>query len=296
MPRWRLELMCVPRHDVSFAIPEFSCSISSVARSYDEFWNQSGLRMSGFSDVPLAIPSDAPLFHDTFEAKYVTQYLEDYVDNHIYNGVSLRSRICFENTVQNVEKLKDEWIICAEGPSKSQKTLKSSKLVVATGHTSIPNMPSLPNRNDYDGHILHHKDFGKASRSVLANPDCQNITVLGGGKSAVDMVYESVKNGKNVSWIIRKSGEGPALFFPAPGRGRYKNSIESSATRYKASFSPSSFMPDCWLRNLFHQSKYGMNYMCQMVQDTDEHCRAPAEYQTRELALPGFRDLDFTTS
>jgi cation diffusion facilitator CzcD-associated flavoprotein CzcO len=266
------------------------------ARSYDKFWNQSGLRVSGFSDIPLVVPSDAPLFHDTFEAKYVTQYLEDYVDSHIYNGVSLRSRILFKHAVRNVEKRDSEWIIHAEISTGSQQIFRALKLVVATGHTSIPNMPLLPNQNEFNGHILHHKDFGKASRSFLADPNCKNIAVLGGGKSAVDMVYESIKKGKNVSWIIRKSGEGPALFFPAPGRGRYRNSIESSATRYKASFSPSSFMPDFWLRRLFHRSAYGMNYMAKMVESINEHCRAPAEYQTRELALPGFRNLDFTTS
>lgn len=278
-------------------ITEYSSSSpSSIARSYDEFWSQSGQRMTGFSDIPLTVPPDAPLFYDTFEARYVTQYLEDYADSHVYNGASLRSRIFFKRTVQKVEKIDNRWIIHAEGSAGSQQTFRSSKLVVATGHTSIPNMPSLPNQADFNGHIIHHKDFGTASRTVLKDPTCKNISVLGGGKSAVDMVYQSVKKGKNVSWIIRKSGEGPALFFPAPGRGQYRNSLEISATRYKACYSPSSFMPDFWLLKLFHRSNYGINYMMNMVHDNDEHCRAPAEYQTREAALPGFRDLNFTTS
>ncbi|KAF4627203.1 hypothetical protein G7Y89_g10950 [Cudoniella acicularis] len=238
----------------------------SSSRSYDEFWTQSGRRMTGFSDVPLTIPSDAPLFYDTFEAKYVTRYLEDYVDTHIYDGVSLRSRILFTHAVQKVEKIE------------------------------VPNMPSLPNQSEFEGHIFHHKAFGEASRSVLVDPSCNRIAVLGGGKSAVDMVYESVKKGKSVNWVVRKSGEGPALFFPAPRKGRYKNSIESSATRYKACFSPSSFMPNLWLARLFHRTNYGRKYMAKMVEDNDQHCRVLAAYQTRVGALPGFRDLDFTTS
>ncbi|CAG8956469.1 hypothetical protein HYFRA_00003854 [Hymenoscyphus fraxineus] len=268
----------------------------SSSRNYDEFWSQSGQRMTGFSDTPLKVPSEAPLFHDTFEAKYVTQYLENYADNHVYDGATLRSRILFQHMVRNVEKIDGNWIVHADDASQIQQYFKSPKLVVATGHTSIPNMPSFPNQDKFGAPILHHKGFGKASHSDLANPSCNNVTVLGGGKSSVDMVYQSVKKGKNVSWVIRKSGEGPALFFPATATGRYRNSVESSATRYKQSFSPSSFMPNFCLRRWFHQSHYGTSYMEKMVENNDEHCRAPAEYHNRKGALPGFELLDFTTS
>ncbi|CAG8978239.1 hypothetical protein HYALB_00009136 [Hymenoscyphus albidus] len=268
----------------------------SSARNYDELWSQSGERMAGFSDVPLQVPSDAPRFYDTFEAKYITQYFEDYADNHIYNGATLRSRILFGHKVQKSEKIDEKWIIHAEDANQSQQCFKSPKLVVATGHTSIPNMPSLPNQEKFGAPILHHRSFGKASQSVLAAPNCNNVTILGGGKSAIDMVYQSIKKGKNVSWVIRNSGEGPALLFPAPATGRYKNSVESGATRYKQSFSPSSFMPNFCLLRWFHQSQYGMKYMEKRVQHNDEYCRAPAKYHTRKGALPGFELLDFTTS
>jgi dimethylaniline monooxygenase (N-oxide forming) len=250
--------------------------------------------MTGFSDVPLTIPSDAPTYWDTFEAKYVTRYLEEYVDSHIYDRKSLRSRIKFGHRAETVEKVDETWSVCVKKSNGTKSTFRSLKLVVAIGHTSIPNMPLLPNEKDFTGHILHHKDFGQASRSVLTEPGCRRITVLGGGKSAADMVYQSVKKGKVVNWVIRKSGEGPALLFPAPGHGRYKNSLESSATRHKACFSPSSFMP--WLPSLPHQTSYGVNYMKKRVEDVDRHCREIVGYETREDALPSFKDLDFTTS
>lgn len=252
--------------------------------------------MTGFSDVPLTVPSDASLYYDRFEAKYITQYLEDYVDNHVYDGVSLRSRIFFKHRVQRVDKIEGTWMIHTDGSGGPRRVFKSSKLVVATGHTSDPNMPFLPNQKEFMGHIFHHRSFGEASRSVLAALSCKHIAVIGGGKSATDMVYESVKKGKTVSWIIRKSGEGPALFVPAPGKGRYRNSTESGATRLKACFSPSSFMPNLWLPRLVHQTSIGRNYITKMVQDGDQGCRNAAAYQTREGALPGFRDLDSTTS
>jgi dimethylaniline monooxygenase (N-oxide forming) len=265
-----------------------------LARSYEEFWSQSGRRMTGFSDVPLEVPCKAPTYWDTFEAKYVTRYLEEYAASHVYDMISLRNRIMFEHRVETVEKVDDKWSVCVKKSDGTKSMFRSLKLVVATGHTSIPNMPILPNEKEFTGQIFHHKDFGQASRSALMKAGCKLITVLGGGKSAADMVYQSVKNGKTVNWVIRKSGEGPALLFPAPGHGRYKNSIESSATRYKACFSPSSFMP--WLPSLPHQTSYGVNYMKKRVEDVDKHCREIVGYQTREHALPGFKNLEFTTS
>ena len=252
--------------------------------------------MAGFSDIPFTLPPDAPTYHDTFEAKYVTQYLEDYIDNHVYDGVSLRSRILFGHRVQKVHKTKGTWLIYTEGSGYAQPAITTSKLIIATGNTSIPNMPSLPNQKDFAGPILHHKRLGEASKSLLNAPSYKHIAILGGGKSATDMVYESIKKGKIVSWIIRKGGEGPALFFPAPGSGRYRNSTEKGATRFKAYLSPSSFMPNPWLPRLIHRSGAGRGYLTKMVEAGEQSCRDAAAYRTREGALPGFRDLECTTS
>ena len=252
--------------------------------------------MVGFSDIPLTLPSDAPTYYDTFEAKHVTKYLEDYVDYHVYDGLSLRDRIVFGHRVQTVEKMEGAWTILSKCSGDTELMIKSAKIVVATGNTSFPNMPSLPNQKDFAGPILHHKDFGKASQSILSDRKYKHIAVLGGGKSATDMVYESVKREKVVSWIIRKSGEGPALFFPAPGRGRYRNSTESGATRLGAALGASSFMPRLWLPRLIHRSGIAKDYLMKKAQDADRQCRDLAAYQTREGALPGFQSLECTTS
>lgn len=50
---------------------------------YNGFWSQSGPRMSGFSDTPLKLSPDAETYHDIFESKYVTSYLETYADEHV---------------------------------------------------------------------------------------------------------------------------------------------------------------------------------------------------------------------
>ena len=76
----------------------------------------------------------------------------------------------------------------------------------------------LQHQKNFRGPISHHKRFGQMSKSLLKEAEYKDIVVIGAGKSATDMVYESAKKGKHVNWIIRKDGEGPALFFPAPGR------------------------------------------------------------------------------
>ena len=253
--------------------------------------------MVGFSDVPVAPPRDAPSYYGCIEAKYVNKYFEDYIDNHVYNGRSLRSRIYFGKRVDKIEKKDGMWTVSTSDSETGQWEFRSPRVVIATGLTSTPNLPTaLLHQETFKGPIRHHKDFGEFSKSLLNNRICKNVAVLGGGKSATDMVYESVKKGKNVSWIIRKHGEGPALFFPAPGGGRYENSTEMGATRLSAAFSPSSFMPTLWLARMIHGTNMGRGYLTRKSQEGDQSCRDAAAYQNRKGALPSFKNLETTTS
>lgn len=252
--------------------------------------------MVGFSDVPLGLPPDAPSYHGTIEAKYVTRYLEGYIDSHVYNGSSLRSRIHFGQRVVNVERVDEGWKVCTRSFQNDQvQEFRCSKVAVATGLTSQPNIPTFLHHEDFQAPICHHKNFGEISKKVLDKPECKNVTVLGGGKSATDMVYEAVKKGKNVNWIIRKDGEGPALFFPAEGPGgRYEGSTEASTNRWNASFSPSSFMPDSWSTTLIHRTRIGLDYLRNKISRGTQACKEMAAYHTRENALPSFKDLEPT--
>ena len=253
--------------------------------------------MVGFSDVPIVPPLDAPSYYGCIEAKYVNKYFEEYIDSHVYNGSSLRSRIFFGKRVEKVEKTDGMWTIITMDSHTGQRNFRSSRVVIAAGLTSLPNLPTfLLDQKNFKGPIRHHKHFGEVSKSLLSTPICKNVVVLGGGKSATDMVYESVKKGKSVSWIIRKHGEGPALFFPAPGGGRYENSTEKGATRWSASFSPSSFMPALWLARMIHGTNMGREYLTRKSQEGDQSCRDAAAYRDRKGALPTFKNLETTTS
>lgn len=246
--------------------------------------------MTGFSDIPLKLPEDAEQYHDTFESKYVTKYLEEYVDNHIYNEQNLRDRIIFGYQVVKIEKIEGTWKL--HGSSSDAKIIHTSKLVVASGYNSIPHIPVFPNQDQFQGPIVHQKEFGKISKTALASDSPYTaITVIGGGKSAADMVYDCVKAGKKVNWIIRKSGEGPAAFAGAQGRGQYRNGAEMSATRFFAGLSPSCFTPKTWWTRAIHQSSFGNNVITKIWKGADKAAADLANFDTREGALPGFQNL-----
>jgi dimethylaniline monooxygenase (N-oxide forming) len=270
-------------------------TIHPLARLYSGFWSQSGLRMAGFSDLPITLPPDAETYHDIFEAKYVTRYLEDYVDSHIYNDLTLRDRVRFGFKVRSIQK-DGNWKVCGQHNEEAE-TIRASKLIVATGHTSIPVMPDLPDQDNFKGLVIHQKSFGKASSTVFAPSSVyQNVTILGGGKSAADMIYESVKSGKSVSWIIRQTGEGPAAFAAAAGKGPYRNGPEMAATRMISALSPSCFSPVTWWTRAIHGSNFGRNLLAKIWLGADQACRDLANFKAREGARPGFEMLESTTA
>ena len=247
--------------------------------------------MTSFSDTALELPTDAPKLHDTFEAKYVTQYLEDYVDDHVYNGTSLRSRIRLNAEVRSVEKVNGAWILQIGGVMST--SIQCTKLAVASGLTSLPVLPKFPHSQDWTAPILHHRDFGVHSKAILeASSAYKNITVLGGGKSAADMVYGSIKAGKNVNWIVRKSGEGPGIFMNPAASGRYRNNAEAGSTQKATILNPSGFRPMLdWAQKL-HQSVSEREDLKSKLFASDRRYKAWANYRGREGAQPGFRELE----
>ena len=266
-----------------------------VGRGFDAFWAQSPLRMTSFSDVTLSIPKSAPRKWDTFEARYVTQYLEEYLDNHVYDGRTLRDRVWLDAEVHSVTKTDSRWTVQVH--RAAPHTFRSAKLVVASGLTSIPIMPSIPQVQELKAPIWHHRDFGMHEKSTLAPSSAhKQITVLGGGKSAADMVWASVTAGKIVNWVIRRSGEGPGIFMNPATTGRYRNNAEAGATQKATTLSPSGFRPMCSSALELHQSVAERSNLESKLYAADQRYKKWANYKGREGALPGFRDLEPTAS
>ncbi|KAK0507822.1 hypothetical protein JMJ35_009711 [Cladonia borealis] len=259
----------------------------SSKRIYDAFWTQTPVGMAEFSDRPMSPPPEQDQYYGFFRAHYLTKYLEAYVSDHIYNSQSIRQRIAFNVKVEGVEKTEDRlWTVtCRNGAQ-----IKTAKLIDATGMTSIPNMPHVPGQEGFRGLLIHHKDFGQST--FLDDPKKKNIAVLGGAKSAADVVYAAAKAGKNTSWIIRKEGAGPAALLSAEGRGPYLNSNESFYTRLVAGFLPNPFNNTSWLKRFLHGTAIGRWLVKRLWDGVDIDNRKKADYKRAEGREMEFENLE----
>ncbi|KAJ8121495.1 hypothetical protein ONZ43_g2064 [Nemania bipapillata] len=240
----------------------------SERRNYPSFWTQWTHGIAEFSDMRMERPPADDCMNDLFRAKYTTKYLEDYVDNMCHTGTTLRDRIQFNTEVLSIKKVDGQWqILCTDTVSKSQRSIFASRLMMANGQSSVPNVPDFHGRERFLGKIVHSIDFGQSG--IIQNEAVQHITVIGAGKSAADMVYEAAKAGKTVSWVIRKTGDGSlgaAAFalidLPTP----YRNGVEASQARIMASLQPCYMIPyRSWWTWLLHSTNLGAKLVRQII-------------------------------
>lgn len=213
-------------------------------RLYPGFKAQASSRMCCFSDIELTTPPEGLDAANCPDSKYVAEYLDIYIDNHIYNSKSIRDRTHLNATVTAVRKVGNLWSVKFDQKG-SEKEFMTKKIIVASGQTSVPNMPNLKGEDSFQGPIYHSLDFGRSWKSLSA-PELKKVVILGGSKSAADMAYQFAKAGKEVSWIIRKAGKGPALFIAPQALGPYKNVSEMARTRLFAQLFLSGTGPKSW--------------------------------------------------
>lgn len=251
--------------------------------------SQASYRIAGFSDVPFNPPAERVDENGFFEAGAMTDYLEDYVDQHMYDGRSIRDRILFRTSVDKLEKVDSTWHIHCTKDDSTSLVLKAPQVIVASGATSKPNIPSIRGSEQFQGELIHTVDWAKAS--FLHDGAIKKVVVLGGGKSAADMVYQCVKEGKQVSWIIRKSGKGPGAFVPGKPIGWFRNPSELGTSRVGSYIFLSGlgskgwwywFLFNTWLGKLLYK-KAGESGGKQAAQEADFG---------RADARPSFKELD----
>lgn len=121
----------------------------------------------------------------------------------------------------------------------SDAVLVSEKLIVATGLTSEPFMPEIPNQG-FKGEVLHSKELGKTETvQKISQSHIDTVAVYGGSKSAFDAVYMLLRSGKRVEWIIRPGKGGPSMMTPLTILGQ--PSFYFNNTRFFGLWSPSVF-------------------------------------------------------
>ncbi|KAI9728226.1 MAG: monooxygenase [Chrysothrix sp. TS-e1954] len=274
---------------------EASGSIGGVwssERMYDAFITQTPLQIAEFSDRPMSGVPKEDTFYGFYKAKYLTRYLEDYVtDCGATRKISLSESVVLNARVKELVKTRDTWSVLIDGHTQRYT---SPKVIDATGLTSIPYKPSLKGLDAFQGITIHHKGFGRSR--VLEDAECRDVVVFGGAKSAADIAFAAAKAGKKVSWVIRRSGNGPSAFVPAKGQAIYRNSNESFYTRFVGAFLASRFEKRSWLSSCLHCSKIGRRIFWRIWNRINQRALHEADYEREDGRGHGFHNLNPDTS
>lgn len=193
------------------------------------------------------MPSQGATESDLVTGEMIHRYLEKYAVDH-----DLLRRIQFDTFVERAERSVNGWRLKFKD---SDEILETKKLMVATGVTSIPNMPAQVQANRAAIPVIHSKDLGTSYQTLQSN-EIQRVVVVGAAKSAYDAVYLMLSMGKKVTWIIRPDGAGPLAILPTKLFG-YLNSITVASTRLMTHMSPSILNTRGMLYRFFHQSRAG---------------------------------------
>jgi cation diffusion facilitator CzcD-associated flavoprotein CzcO len=203
----------------------------SGSRSYPGLIADSCASVFDYSDFPMDVEMDIGSWAD-LPAEKVHEYFERYTDK-----FQLRDRCRLNTRVVRAERHESKadsgaiWKISVEARQLDDKdsikeTLLCDKLIVATGTSSTPKMPTDIDWATFEGPILHSKDVGTEYPQLLAD-NVKRVTVVGGNKSAVDVVNMCALAGKEVDWLIRENSTGPGLLFHSRSKdgthvGKYK--------------------------------------------------------------------------
>ncbi|KAJ4151182.1 hypothetical protein LMH87_011897 [Akanthomyces muscarius] len=140
------------------------------------------------------------------------QYLTDFAHH-----FGFFDRIQFRSKVDVVEPADGDggsaWKLSVTGPDGKRREVAAKKLILATGLTSTPNMPTYKGSEDLGAPLFHAKDFCAQAPRLMGS--VKSAVVVGGAKSAYDVAYAMVQDGATVDLVIRDNGHGPVWIAPA---------------------------------------------------------------------------------
>lgn len=101
------------------------------------------------------------------------------------------------------------WALELQEKGKEKEIIRCDKLIVASGLSSDPRMPNL-DTSRFQGTTFHSLYLGSRYKELTAD-HIKHVTVVGGNKSAAEVVNLCASAGKKVTWLIRESGAGPGM-------------------------------------------------------------------------------------
>ena len=229
----------------NLTIIDFDDSVGGVwakKRIYPNLVAQVPHGLFNYPDRPM--PKEGETNHNLVTGYMIQNYLEKFAEDH-----DLLRRIRFNTWVETAERCPRGWRL----KIGENEFLEATKLIVSTGLTSVPNVPSFAIEKD-SMPVIHSRGIA-ASVPFFGSDDVQGVCVVGAAKSAYDAVYLLCSMGKRVTWIIRPDGAGPMPIMPAEVGGI--NTISLGSTRLMNYLSPSILNSDGAVASFFYRTALG---------------------------------------
>ncbi|KAH6979086.1 hypothetical protein EDB82DRAFT_448692 [Fusarium venenatum] len=196
-------------------LPSASLAILESAESCGGTWSKNRLypglksnNMKGtyeYPDFPMNVETYGVGPNTHIPGAILHRYLTDFARH-----FDIYDKVQFHTAVDLVERNGDAgWRLTVTSPS-GNRFINTAKLVLATGLTSTPNMPSYKDAELFEAPLFHAKEFCKEAPNLKV----KKAIVVGGAKSAFDVAYALVHDGAEVDLIVRPTGNGPVWIAP----------------------------------------------------------------------------------
>ncbi|KAG0637553.1 hypothetical protein HOY80DRAFT_924147 [Tuber brumale] len=222
----------------------------SKDRVYDGLITHNAVGALEVSDTPL---EGAPTPEGYIRGEDVANYLV-----HFAKKYNLLSRIVFEAAVDSIDRDVDtkEWILKLARKGEGEDEVRCEKLIMATGLTSMPFIPTDIQIIDSKITMFHSAEMKKWQEMLQTDKrGVERVTIYGGGKSSFDAAYMCVAAGKKVDWIIRESGQSVSSMFSAKALG--KTSPLMASKRLFGALSPCIYDSETMTSKFLHGTSVG---------------------------------------
>jgi len=175
---------CLRARAVSFDIIEKDSTVASSWRArYERLRLHTVKRSSALPMVPF--PREYPRY---VPRDLLIKYLQDYAER-----FDLRPR--FNETVRSVHRVDGRWLV-----KTNDGRHRARAVVVATGYSAVPYLPSIEGSECFAGPMLHSSSY------VNARPfEGRSVLVVGLGNSGAEIVLDLAENGAQTTLSVRAS-------------------------------------------------------------------------------------------
>ncbi|PVF97890.1 FAD/NAD(P)-binding domain-containing protein [Serendipita vermifera] len=217
-----------------------------ASRIFPELLTQQATDQYVYPDTPYEPSNEPPQPGNYIPSRRVHEYLNKYAEQW-----GIKDKIRFGVTVERCKRAPDgvKWEVYLKGKD-GEGPLVCDKLIVASGITSLPNLPDIPEDN-FTPLTFHSRYLGQ-HYSVLQSQEVNTVCVYGAGKSGYDAVTAAINHGKRVHWIIRDKGGMPPFFKPVL-LGRPTD--DTTFTPANNALLPDITDTTSWVYRFFHSGK-----------------------------------------